>query len=59
MHVRHELLAADLPRRLRFVEWFNHRCRRENVLTSLIIGDEAAFSMNGEVRLLYVGIPQE
>ena len=50
MHVRHELLAADLPRRLRFVEWFNHRCRRENVLASLIIGDEAAFSMNGEVN---------
>ena len=37
MHVRHELLAADLPRRLRFVEWFNHRCRRENFLASLII----------------------
>ena len=29
MHARHELLATDLPRRLRFAEWFIQRCRRE------------------------------
>ena len=26
MHVRHELLAMDLPRRLRFAEWFIQHC---------------------------------
>ena len=51
MHVRHALLATDLPRRLRFAEWFIQRCRRrENFLQSIIIGDEAAFSLNGEVN---------
>ena len=50
MHVRHELLATDLPRRLRFAEWFIQRCRRENFLSSIIIGDEAAFAMDGEVN---------
>ena len=51
MHVRHELLTTDLPRRLRFAEWFNQRCRLENLLTSLIIGDEAAFSMNADLQI--------
>ena len=50
MHVRHGLLATDLPRRLRFAEWFIQRCRREKFLPSIIIGDEAAFAMNGEVN---------
>ena len=50
IHVRHELLAGDFPRRLRFSEWFNQRCERENFLNSFIIGDEAAFTMNGEVN---------
>ena len=27
MHVRHELLPNDLPRRLRRSNWFNERCR--------------------------------
>ena len=50
MHVRHQLLPTDLPRRLHFVEWFVERCRRRpNFLESLIVGDEAAFAMNGEV----------
>ena len=51
MHLRHELLAGDFPRRLQFSEWFNQRCRRDNFLNSFIIGDEAAFSMNGEVNI--------
>ena len=50
MHVRHVLLATDLPRRMHFVEWFVQRCPRENFLQSIIIGDEAGFSMNGEVN---------
>ena len=43
MHVRHELLAGDLPRRLRFAEWLIQRCRRDDFLQSMIIGDEATF----------------
>ena len=50
MHVRHALLATDLPRQLRFSEWFNQRCRHQNFWERLIIGDEAAFAMNGEVN---------
>jgi hypothetical protein len=50
MHVRHELLAGDFPRRLHFSEWFNQHCRREKILDSFIIGDEAGFSLNGEVK---------
>jgi hypothetical protein len=50
MHVRHELLAGDFARRLHFSRWFNERCRRENVLDSLVNGDEASFVMNGEVN---------
>ena len=50
MHVRHELLAGDFARRLHFSGWFNKRCRHENFLDSLLIGDEASFAMNGEVN---------
>ena len=50
MHVQHELFAGDFPRRLRFAEWFNERCLRENFLDSILIGDEAGFAMNGEVN---------
>ena len=51
MHVRHELLPNDLPRRLRYSNWFNERCRNQNFLQSTIIGDEAGFALNGEVRV--------
>ena len=44
------MLAGDFTRRLRFSGWFNEPCRRENVLNSLLIGDEASFTMNGEVN---------
>ena len=50
MHVRHELLPDDLPRRLRYAQWFNERCQNPNFLQSIIIGDEAGFAMNGEVN---------
>ena len=50
MHVRHALLANDLPRRLRYSEWFIQHCQDQNVLANFIIGDEAAFTMNGEVN---------
>ena len=50
MFVRHQLLAGDFPRRLRFSELFNQRCRGEHFLDSLLIGDEAGFALNGEVN---------
>ena len=50
MHVRHELLPDDLPRRLRNSNWSNERFRNQNFLQSIIIGDEAGFALNGEVN---------
>ena len=50
MQVRHALLATNLLRRMHFVEWFIQRCQRKNFLQNIIIGNEAAFSMNGEVN---------
>jgi hypothetical protein len=50
MHVRHELRPDDFPRRLRYSNWFNERCRNPNFLQSIIIGDEAGFVLNGEVN---------
>jgi hypothetical protein len=50
MHVRHELRPDDLPRRLRYSNWFNERCRNPNFLQSIIIGDEEGFALNGEVN---------
>ena len=50
IHVRHELLPNDLPRRLRFANWFNERWRNQNFLQNIIIGDEAGFALNGEVN---------
>ena len=48
MHRRHELLDADLPRRLRFCQWFLDQHPR--FIEDLVIGDEAAFFMNGRVN---------
>ena len=50
MHVRHELLPDDYRRRLHFSEWFNQKCEEPNFLENFVIGDEATFSMNGEVN---------
>ena len=51
MKIRHKLLAADFPRRLRFARWLRDRCRRnQRFLRNLVIGDEATFSMDGEVN---------
>ena len=50
MHVRHELLPNDLPRRLRYSNWFNERCPNQNFLQSIIIRDEAGFALNGEIN---------
>jgi len=51
IHVRHELLPPDFPRRQRFTEWLLGRCRRDpRFLRNLLIGDEAGFAMNGKVN---------
>ena len=51
MHIRHQLLPADLRRRRIFAEWLLERCQRDGrFLERLTIGDEAGFSMNGEVN---------
>ena len=50
IHARHGLLAGDFAFRLRFSEWFNQLCRNERFLDNFIIGDEATFSLNGEVN---------
>ena len=48
MRVRHELLQADYPRRLHFANWFMQR--HECFVEDIVIGDEAAFHMNGRVN---------
>jgi transposase len=48
MHVRHELLDTDLPRRRNFAHWFLQRNVR--FVENIVIGDEAAFHLNGKVN---------
>lgn len=48
MHVRHELLEPDLPRRLNFANWFLQKNAR--FVEDIVIGDEAAFHLNGRVN---------
>lgn len=48
IHVRHELLEPDLPRRLNFSNWFLQKNAR--FVEDIVIGDEAAFHMNGRVN---------
>ena len=44
------ILPDDYPRRLRYAQWFNQSCQTpKHFLQSIIIQDEARFSMNGEV----------
>lgn len=51
IHIQHELLPADLPRRQAFCEWLLERCvRNPRFLRNFMIGDEAAFAMNGKVN---------
>lgn len=48
MHVRNKLLDTDLPRRLNVAEWFVQRHARFE--EDIVVGDEAAFHMNGKVN---------
>lgn len=50
IHVRHELKPQDFARRVRFCRWFIDQCRNNRFLFNVVIGDEAAFQMNGQVN---------
>ena len=51
MHIRHKLLPGDFDRRMCFVRWLINCCQRnEEFLRSLVVGDEAAFALNGQVN---------
>ncbi len=45
---RHALLPADHQRRLQFCQWLNNHQQR--FFTRIVVGDEAAFHMNGKVN---------
>ena len=50
IYVRHELLPRDFERRVAYAEWFRRQCQlRPDFKDVIIIGDEAAFPMNGKV----------
>ena len=50
IHVRHELKQQDMARRVRFSQWFLNQCRNSRFLANVVIGDEAAFHINGQVN---------
>ena len=44
IHMRHQLLQGDLPRRLAFARWLiGHHERDVNFIQNITVGDEAAF----------------
>ncbi|KAF2346763.1 Protein of unknown function DUF4817 [Trinorchestia longiramus] len=48
MHMRHKLLDTGLPRRLNFAQWFLEK--NDQFIEDIVIGDEAAFYLNGKVN---------
>ena len=51
MNTRHQLVPQDFDLRLQFAGWLINRCERnKNFLRSMVIGDEAAFALNGQVN---------
>ena len=49
MKRRHELKDTDFPRRMEYSEWLVTKFQEEDFLGKIVIGDEAAFMMNGTV----------
>lgn len=49
MHKRHALKQADFARRMRYAQWFLNSCQNNRFLANIVVGDEAAFGMDGEV----------
>ena len=50
MQRRHGLKAGDFERRLQFCNWFSGHADDHRCIPSMIIGDEAGFSMNARVH---------
>ncbi len=51
IHIRHQLMPGDFARRLVLARWLIARCEADvNFLRDLVIGDEAAFAMDGKVN---------
>ena len=51
IYIRHQLLPNDYARRMQFARWLGGNIERnQNFLCPFVIGDEAAFPMNGEVN---------
>jgi len=49
MRIKHNLHQEDHARRLRYSEWLLQQFANENFIGKIVIGDEAAFAMNGRV----------
>ena len=50
MRIRHALENRDRQRRIDYSNWLIEQFRDENFQNKIVIGDEAAFSMNGQVN---------
>jgi hypothetical protein len=51
VHIRHQLLPQEFIRRILLARWLIDRCQRNKVfLRSIVVGDEAAFAINGQVN---------
>ena len=50
MKVVQELKPGDYARRMRFCNWFSARAPNVRFMSSIVIGDEAVFSMDGTVN---------
>ena len=49
IHINHQLKDQDYAERIQFCEWFQNQVRNPRFLANFIIGDEAAFHLNGKV----------
>jgi len=56
MRIKHNLHQEDHARRLRYSEWLLQQFANENFIGKIVIGDEAAFAMNGRVSTSQFGL---
>ncbi|KAF2353208.1 hypothetical protein FHG87_016039 [Trinorchestia longiramus] len=54
MHLRHQLTDNDYVRHENFVQWFLRK--PDQFIDNIIVGDEAAFFMNGDKLSLWIGL---
>ena len=50
MFIRHQLENNDFERRINFCQWLLNKFNEPDFLNKIVIGDEAAFSLNGKVN---------